>query len=116
MREEDRIMAELPLSADVLEPLIGRAFHVETESASVELTLTTVTRLPPPRKRGDAGENVPLHDVQARKDPFTILLEGPAYLPQRIYRFSGQALEPFEIFIVPVAQKPGAYVYQAIFG
>jgi Domain of unknown function (DUF6916) len=117
MPEDDRIMAERPLSADLLEPLIGRAFHVETGAGSIDLTLTSVTRLPPPRKASDAGEPVPLHDVPARMDPFTILLEGQAYLPQRIYRFSGQSFGPFDIFIVPVAQqKSGGFVYQAVFG
>jgi hypothetical protein len=112
-------MAEQQLSVDLFESLIGRTFHVQLRDGVVDLTLQSVTRLPPPRRRDRQTEEiVALDDTSARKDPFTLIFGEAKYLlPQATYRLSAEGLtEPLEIFIVPVAQDQTGFSYQAIFG
>ena len=48
---------------------------------------------------------------------FRLELVGPAdpVLPQAIHRFSADAVEPFEMFIVPVGRDASGTRYEAIF-
>ncbi len=51
------------------------------------------------------------------RQPFSIVLLGPAapVWPQRIYRVEHEALDPLDLFLVPVGPRDGGMQYQAIF-
>jgi hypothetical protein len=55
-------------------------------------------------------------DSSLRK-PFSILFRGPMtpVWPQRIYRVEHDAMESFDLFVVPVGPKNGGMEYEAIF-
>lgn len=55
-------------------------------------------------------------DPSLRK-PFSILFRGPMtpVWPQRIYRVEHDAMESFDLFVVPVGPKNGGMEYEAIF-
>ena len=59
----------------------------------------------------------PLADSGRTGGSFRLELVGPndPILPQAIYPFSGEGVDPFEIFIVPVGQDAGGTRYEAIF-
>jgi hypothetical protein len=52
-----------------------------------------------------------------RRKPFAILFRGPMtpVWPQRIYRVEHDAMESFDLFVVPVGPKNGGMEYEAIF-
>lgn len=80
----------------------GRRFRVETGGGPVDLTLEHAQ---------------PLANSVRAGGGFRLEFVGPAAptLPQAIYRFGGDGIDPFEMFIVPVAAEPGAIRYEAIF-
>jgi len=51
------------------------------------------------------------------RQPFSLTFEGPAapVLPQCIYRLEHPALEPLDLFLVPIGQSPGGVRYEAVF-
>lgn len=51
------------------------------------------------------------------REPFELMFEGPKspVLPQKIYRLEGAAMDPLEIFIVPIGPYRDGIGYQAIF-
>ena len=51
------------------------------------------------------------------RQPFSIVFLGPAapVWPQRIYRVEHEALDPVELFLVPIGPRDGGMQYQAIF-
>jgi hypothetical protein len=111
-------MTEQRLSAELFEPLIGKAFRVELKDGVVELILRSVTSLPPPRHRASGGEELVIDETRARKDPFTLLFGGASHLlPQGTYPMTSESLrERIEIFIVPIGQDREGFIYQAVFG
>jgi hypothetical protein len=52
-----------------------------------------------------------------RQETFSLIFAGPVdrRLPQRIYLFEHGQIGRFDLFIVPVGQKTGFILYQAIF-
>jgi hypothetical protein len=48
---------------------------------------------------------------------FSLYFYGPAnvFLPQRTYRLSHERMGEFDIFLVPVAQEPRGFRYEAVF-
>jgi hypothetical protein len=97
-------------------PLVGKVFHV---SAGVDLVLTRVTPLPPPRQIDRAsGKAIPADRLQARLEPFSLLFQGPPdkLLPQAIHRLTPEGGEPLEIFLVPIGREEKALTYEAVFG
>lgn len=48
---------------------------------------------------------------------FTLLFLGPQniFLPQQIYHVEHDKFGDFELFLVPVAQKPEGFQYEAVF-
>lgn len=111
-------MAEQRLSADFFEPLVGSTFDIAFPDGTITLTLRNVTRLPPPRHLDAKGAEVEIEEIDARKEPFTLLFGGASHLmPQRIYTLRSQAAtEPIELFIVPIGEDREGFMYQAIFG
>lgn len=73
------------------------------------------------------GGNVELQLVEAsgcgsaaegeRGESFSILFRGPgdSFLPQRMYSFQHDVMGTFDLFIVPVGEDKGAFLYEAIF-
>lgn len=111
------------LTHEFFAPLVGTNFRIvlDAEESTIELCLTEVTPLPPPRRRNDAGETIPATHLPARLEPFSLLFTGPLDrpLPQRTYRMTragDSTPAPLDIFIVPIARERDGYVYQAIFG
>ena len=53
----------------------------------------------------------------AGRQPFSIVFLGPAapVWRQRIYRVEHSALDPLDVFLVPVGPRDGGMQYQAIF-
>jgi hypothetical protein len=53
----------------------------------------------------------------AGRQPFSIVFLGPAapVWPQRIYRVEHEALDPLDLFLVPIGPRDGGMQYQAIF-
>ena len=49
-------------------------------------------------------------------EQFSLLFLGPpnAFLPQAIYSFEHEQLEPFEMFIVPIKQVAEGFRYEAV--
>jgi Domain of unknown function (DUF6916) len=71
----------------------------------------------------ESGGTVELQLIEAKKsgslegyEQFSLLFLGPpdAFLPQAIYSFEHERLEPFEMFIVPVKRLPDGFHYEAI--
>jgi hypothetical protein len=89
------------LTLETFAPLVGDAFRI-SEPAAVELALAEAT---------SAG------DRPGGRQPFRLLFRGPRdpLLPQSIYRLEHAALEPLEIFIVPVRRDAQSTGYEAIF-
>ncbi len=55
--------------------------------------------------------------VTPHQQNFSILFRAPSewYLPQRIYRLKHDHLGEFDLFLVPVGQEEGYFLYEAIF-
>jgi hypothetical protein len=77
---------------------------------SVELELTEVNTLLNPGNP-QAVKN------QTVQQSFSLIFHGPKdrFLPQRMYLLENDAIGQFELFIVPIGQKPGLFQYQAVF-
>lgn len=105
------------LTHDFFAARLGQRFVIELAAGRVELVLSTVTALPPPRQILSSGEERRIPEDSARAQPFTLLFTGPAapLLPQHTYtlRIDGQTID---IFIVPVGKRNDSYLYEAVFG
>jgi hypothetical protein len=100
-------------------PLVGSVFHVSAGGASIDLVLTKVTPLPPPRQIDRAtGKAIPIDRLPARLEPFSLLFQGPPdkLLPQAIHRLTPESGESLEIFLVPIGRDEKALTYEAVFG
>ena len=84
---------------------LGETFRVADDAGVVELRLVEAGPGPSPVATTD------------RRAPFSLLFLGPLepLLPQRTYRFDHDALEAFEIFIVPLGPVDGGMQYEAVF-
>jgi len=93
-------LAELTL--DVVEPLVGDAFTIAAEPASIELVLESAT---------SAGA------WPGGREPFSLAFRGPRepLLPQAIYHLDHATLGLLDIFIVPVGRDADGTTYEAIF-
>ena len=51
------------------------------------------------------------------RTPFSLVFRGPLepLLPQSIYRFEHDTLEPFEVFIVPIGADEAGVRYEVVF-
>jgi hypothetical protein len=95
------------LTHESFQPHVGTDFAVRPgPDAALRLTLIEAAATGP-APAGDA----------ARRRPFSLLFRGPRapVLPQRIYRLEHAALDPLEIFIVPIGPDAEGMRYQAVF-
>jgi hypothetical protein len=55
--------------------------------------------------------------VTPGQETFSILFRAPSewYLPQRIYHLKHAYLGEFNLFLVPIGQEEGYFVYEAVF-
>ncbi len=82
--------------------LLGETFRVEVDgAAAVNLELTEATKA-----GGDRPDNA-----------FSVVFKGPRErrLEQQIYDVEHGALGALSIFLVPIAERPDGYLYEAIF-
>jgi len=99
------------LKLETFAPLVGGRFRVYPDAAgSIELVLVEATEF-----RGHG--NKPAPGTGLIQESFSVLFDGPdnRLLPQGMYAFEHEGLGRFELFIVPVGRKPGAFEYQAVF-
>ena len=98
-----RAMLERLTASDWL-AWLGVAFRVSGLAAPLTLRLETIT---------PAG-TLP---VGGGRQPFSLVFRGPAkpLLPQAIYRLESDAVEPLEIFLVPIGRDADGVTYEAIF-
>ncbi len=81
---------------------VGTLYRVDTTDLSVTLSLDIAQPLAETHRDGGA---------------FRLEFLGPISpaLPQAIYKFTAEGVEPFEIFIVPVGTESHGVRYEAIF-
>jgi hypothetical protein len=94
------------LTVEIFEPHVGSSFWVEFPNGhKVELRLTRAAKV----MESEAAE-LPRH-------PFSLYFVGPISfrLEQQIYHVSHPALEPMDIFLVPVGQDAQSFQYEAVF-
>jgi hypothetical protein len=104
-----------PLTSDQLKlltflPCLNTKFRVGVDPASfVELELAEASDLNP-ASRSQPGKGPELVS-------FSLIFNGPdnRFLPQQIHAFAHDRIGRFELFIVPIGQKPGIIQYQAVF-
>jgi len=70
---------------------------------------------------GDESVDLVLSELEERKAPggyetFSLAFRGPLEpaLEQRMFLFEHETLEPFNLFIVPIARDPDGMIYEAI--
>jgi len=96
------------LSKESFAEQLNTKFRVlsETEDApGVEIELAEVAEFPT------------LTHSRSDVERFSLYFYGPGdfYLPQRIYRLAHERMGEHEIFLVPVAQEPRGFRYEAVF-
>jgi len=88
-------------------PHVGTPFSLDLgEVGQVELELIEVRPL-----EGAAGP------PETKREPFSLLFRGPAdaALHQQVYGLQHQALEPLELFLVPLQPDTEGTLFEAIF-
>lgn len=94
------------LTIESFEPYVGTSFWADFPNGSkVELRLTRAAKV-----MESEAARLPRH-------PFSLFFIGPKsfLLKQHTYRLTHETLEPLEIFIVPVGEEAGGYLYEAVF-
>lgn len=94
------------LTAETFEPHIGSSFWAEfPNGAKVELRLMRVARV------------MESELAQLKRHPFSLFFVGPGtfMLVQHTYHLTHEALEPMDVFLVPVGQGQGTFDYEAVF-
>ena len=98
------------LKLETFSPWLKSKFRVALDSANfLEVELASANALTQPVQPQAAGGSL--------QESFALVFHGPdnRFLPQRIYPFEHDQIGRFELFIVPIGQKPGFIQYQAIF-
>ena len=99
------------LTLETFSPCVQTKFRVVLDQNSfVEVELATANALTSPGQDQTPAKG-------AVQESFSLVFHGPdnRFLPQRIYTFEHDQLGRFDLFIVPIGQKPGFFEYQAIF-
>jgi hypothetical protein len=99
------------LKLETFSPWLNSKFRVVLDSANcIEVELVQADALTY-RGQPQSGAKGPV------QDSFSLVFHGPdnRFLPQRVYPFEHDQIGRFELFIVPIGQKPGFILYQAIF-
>ena len=96
------------LTLETFSPRLNTKFRVILDSAaSLELELVEAKAM----TSGTPAAKGQSHEI------FSLIFHGPdnQHLPQRIYSFEHDQMGRFDLFIVPIGQKPGFIQYQALF-
>ena len=99
------------LTLETFSPCVQTKFRVVLDQNSfIELELADAKALTSPGQ----GQTPAIGPVQ---ESFSLVFHGPdnRFLPQHIYTFEHDRVGRFDLFIVPIGQKPGFFEYQAIF-
>ena len=91
---------------DTFRPHIGEIFRVIVDDEwQLHVLLTSVDALGAESGRG------------RERAPFSLIFHGTkdSYLPQRIYRLENDAMEPMELFLVPIGPDEHGMRYEAVF-
>lgn len=98
------VPGEPALTLARFEPLVGSRFTLRVDAAALPADLVEAT----------AGR----HARPDGQPAFSLTFEGPPepVLPQRIYRLEHPALDPLDLFLVPVARTATGLHYEAVFG
>jgi hypothetical protein len=94
------------LTIENFEPLTGSSFWAEfPNGAKVELRLVRVARV------------MESELARLKRQAFSLYFVGPKsfQLKQQIYHVVHDALEPMDIFLVPIGETPQTYEYEAVF-
>jgi hypothetical protein len=92
------------VTIETFAPRIGERFRLSAgDGQAMDAKLIEVTPLGASARGG--------------RQPFSLVFLGPAapVWPQRIYRVEHEALDPLDLFLVPLGPRDGAMQYQAIF-
>ncbi len=92
------------VTIETFAPLIGERFRLSAgDGQATDVKLIEATPLGASARGG--------------RQPFSIVFLGPAapVWTQRIYRVEHEALDPLDLFLVPVGPRDGGMQYQAIF-
>ena len=86
---------------ELFSPHLGTVFTASWPEGTAELRLVAVDVVP--------GEG--------RHRSFSMEFEGSGatFLPQRIYRLEHDDVPGMDLFLVPIGERAGGYVYQAVF-
>ncbi len=99
------------LTLETFSPCVKTGFRVVLDPSNfIELELLEAKSLLTPGQAQSPAKG----PVQ---ESFSLVFQGPhsRFLPQRTYAFEHNQIGRFDLFIVPIAQKSGAFEYQAIF-
>jgi hypothetical protein len=93
------------IDLSIFEPRVGETFTAHLGDGDYPLTLSEATALTP---NGFPGMN---------RDPFQLKFTGPGprRLKQHVYVLGNGVLGEMEIFLVPIGQHGGDFLYQAVF-
>jgi hypothetical protein len=94
------------LTIENFEPLTGSSFWAEfPNGAKVELRLARVAKV------------MESELARLNRQPFSLFFIGPKsyQLKQQIYHLVHDSLDPIDVFIVPIAETPQTYEYEAVF-
>jgi hypothetical protein len=106
-----KILAPEQLTLEAFSPWLKTKFRVIPDPAGfVKLELVEVNAITTPSQAKLAGKGL-------AQEAFSLVFHGPdsRLLPQRIYPFEHDQMGRFDLFIVPIGQKPGFIQYQALF-
>ena len=105
-----KVIPKMPekLSKESFADLLNTKFRVlpdEENGMEVELELAELVEFPT------------LTHSRSDVERFSLFFYGPAniYMPQSTYRLAHEQLGELEIFLVPVAQEPRGFRYEAVF-
>jgi hypothetical protein len=96
-------MIESP-TLETFAPRIGERFRISSdEGDTIDATLIEAT----PQATSARGG----------RQPFSLVFLGPSspVWPQRIYQVAHEALDPQDLFLVPIGPRDGGMQYQAVF-
>jgi len=94
------------LTIEMMQPHVGSSFWLIEGNHKVEMRLV------------QAAKVMESEAARLQRNPFSLFFLGPGSirLPQKIYRLTHEAFPtPLDIFLVPVEQQQGGYLYEAVF-
>lgn len=91
------------LTYETFRPHLNETFRIEAEESRLDLELTEVEAF-------DAAD-------EDRRRAFSLVFYGPEqpFLAQAIHRLEHATLGSLDLFLVPIGQKNGGFLYQVIF-